>query len=562
MLSSLHVKNLALIQEAEVEFGPGLNILTGETGAGKSILIGSINLALGKKLSREMIREGETSALVELVFDTENPKVEEALKAMAIESMNGQVLIVRKITGGRSISKINGETCTAAQVRQIASILLDIHGQHEHQSLLYPDRQLDILDAYGKEELEPVLARVKEAFRKWKELQNSLKEYELDEDARMREISFLEFEIREITDTQLKEGEDEALEQSYRKMVNSRKILEALSAVRALTGEGGQSAGEQVSRAVREMAQIAGLDGTLQQMQDSLLTVDDLLSDFNREIAGYMDEFSFSEEEYFETEKRLDEINRLKTKYGDSIAAIYRYREELQERLEKMQNFEEQKAKLRREEEQARAILEECSSELSLLRQKYADRLSAGIEEGLRDLNFLHVAFEIRFGRALQYTEHGYDTVEFQISTNPGEPLRNLAKVVSGGELSRIMLAIKTILADRDETETLIFDEIDTGISGRTAQMVSEKMARIGRRHQVLCITHLPQIAAMADRHFEIRKDVENQDTVTRIHVLDEEKSVLELARMLGGAKITDSVIANAKEMKELAQVQKNTRLK
>lgn len=562
MLSSLHVKNLALIQEAEVEFGPGLNILTGETGAGKSILIGSINLALGKKLSREMIREGETSALVELVFDTENPKVEEALKAMEIESMNGQVLIVRKITGGRSISKINGETCTAAQVRQIASILLDIHGQHEHQSLLYPDRQLDILDAYGKEELEPVLARVKEAFRKWKELQNSLKEYELDEDARMREISFLEFEIREITDAQLKEGEDEALEQSYRKMANSRKILEALSAVRALTGEGGQSAGEQVSRAVREMAQIAGLDGTLQQMQDSLLTVDDLLSDFNREIAGYMDEFSFSEEEYFETEKRLDEINRLKTKYGDSIAAIYRYREEKQEKLEKMQNFEAQKAKLRREEEQARAILEECSSELSLLRQKYADRLSAGIEEGLRDLNFLHVAFEIRFGRAPQYTEHGYDTVEFQISTNPGEPLRNLAKVVSGGELSRIMLAIKTILADRDETETLIFDEIDTGISGRTAQMVSEKMARIGRRHQVLCITHLPQIAAMADRHFEIRKDVENQDTVTRIHALDEEQSVLELARMLGGAKITDSVIANAKEMKELAQVQKNTRLK
>lgn len=563
MLSSLHVKNLALIQEAEVEFGPGLNILTGETGAGKSILIGSINLALGKKLSREMIREGADSALVELVFDTENPKVEQALKEMEIESLHGQVLIVRKITGSRSISKINGETCTTAQVRRIASLLLDIHGQHEHQSLLYTDRQLEILDAYGKEEIDPLRARVREAFRQWKELRDSLKEYELDEDARMREISFLEFEIREIDDAQLRDGEDETLEQAYRKMSNARNIVQALAAVRAMTGDGeGQSAGEQIGRAVRELSQIAGMDESLQQMQNSLLTIDDLLNDFNRELAGYMEEFTFSEEEFYETEKRLDEINRLKAKYGDSIPAIRRYQEEKQEKLEKMLHFEEQKEKLQKEEEKARQTLEECSQELSGIRCKYAGRLSKSIEEGLKDLNFLHVIFQIQFGRTAQYTENGFDTIEFRISTNPGEPVKALAKVVSGGELSRIMLAIKTILADRDETESLIFDEIDTGISGRTAQMVSEKMAQIGRRHQVLCITHLPQIAAMADQHFEIRKDVVDQDTVTRIHALDEESSVRELARMLGGAKITDSVLANAEEMKELARVQKNTRLK
>lgn len=563
MLSSLHVKNLALIQEAEVEFGPGLNILTGETGAGKSILIGSINLALGKKLSREMIREGADSALVELVFDTENPKVEQALKEMEIESLHGQVLIVRKITGSRSISKINGETCTTAQVRRIASLLLDIHGQHEHQSLLYTDRQLEILDAYGKEEIDPLRARVREAFRQWKELRDSLKEYELDEDARMREISFLEFEIREIDDAQLRDGEDETLEQAYRKMSNARNIVQALAAVRAMTGDGeGQSAGEQIGRAVRELSQIAGMDESLQQMQSSLLTIDDLLNDFNRELAGYMEEFTFSEEEFYETEKRLDEINRLKAKYGDSIPAIRRYQEEKQEKLEKMLHFEEQKEKLQKEEEKARQTLEECSQELSGIRCKYAGRLSKSIEEGLKDLNFLHVIFQIQFGRTAQYTENGFDTIEFRISTNPGEPVKALAKVVSGGELSRIMLAIKTILADRDETESLIFDEIDTGISGRTAQMVSEKMAQIGRRHQVLCITHLPQIAAMADQHFEIRKDVVDQDTVTRIHALDEESSVRELARMLGGAKITDSVLANAEEMKELARVQKNTRLK
>ena len=563
MLSSLHVKNLALIQEAEVEFGPGLNILTGETGAGKSILIGSINLALGKKLSREMIREGADSALVELVFETENPKVEQALKEMEIESLHGQVLIVRKITGSRSISKINGETCTTAQVRRIASLLLDIHGQHEHQSLLYTDRQLEILDAYGKEEIDPLRVRVREAFRQWKELRDSLKEYELDEDARMREISFLEFEIREIDDAQLRDGEDETLEQAYRKMSNARNIVQALAAVRAMTGDGeGQSAGEQIDRAVRELSQIAGMDESLQQMQSSLLTIDDLLNDFNRELAGYMEEFTFSEEEFYETEKRLDEINRLKAKYGDSIPAIRRYQEEKQEKLEKMLHFEEQKEKLQKEEEKARQTLEECSQELSGIRCKYAGRLSKSIEEGLKDLNFLHVIFQIQFGRTAQYTENGFDTIEFRISTNPGEPVKALAKVVSGGELSRIMLAIKTILADRDETESLIFDEIDTGISGRTAQMVSEKMAQIGRRHQVLCITHLPQIAAMADQHFEIRKDVVDQDTVTRIHALDEESSVRELARMLGGAKITDSVLANAEEMKELARVQKNTRLK
>ena len=563
MLSSLHVTNLALIQEAEVEFGPGLNILTGETGAGKSILIGSINLALGKKLSREMIREGADSALVELVFETENPKVEQALKEMEIESLHGQVLIVRKITGSRSISKINGETCTTAQVRRIASLLLDIHGQHEHQSLLYTDRQLEILDAYGKEEIDPLRARVREAFRQWKELRDSLKEYELDEDARMREISFLEFEIREIDDAQLRDGEDETLEQAYRKMSNARNIVQALAAVRAMTGDGeGQSAGEQIGRAVRELSQIAGMDESLQQMQSSLLTIDDLLNDFNRELAGYMEEFTFSEEEFYETEKRLDEINRLKAKYGDSIPAIRRYQEEKQEKLEKMLHFEEQKEKLQKEEEKARQTLEECSQELSGIRCKYAGCLSKSIEEGLKDLNFLHVIFQIQFGRTAQYTENGFDTIEFRISTNPGEPVKALAKVVSGGELSRIMLAIKTILADRDETESLIFDEIDTGISGRTAQMVSEKMAQIGRRHQVLCITHLPQIAAMADQHFEIRKDVVDQDTVTRIHALDEESSVRELARMLGGAKITDSVLANAEEMKELARVQKNTRLK
>lgn len=563
MLSSLHVKNLALIQEAEVEFGPGLNILTGETGAGKSILIGSINLALGKKFSREMIREESEPALVELVFETSNPRVEETLREMEIESLNGQVFIVRKITGNRSVSKINGETCTAAQVRKVASLLLDIHGQHEHQSLLYPERQLEILDACGKEEIDPLRGKVREAYGKWKKLNNSLREYDMDEESRMREMSFLEFEIHEILQAELKEGEDETLERAYRRMANAKTILQTLGAVRSMTGEDSEDgAGEKIGRATRELSQLAGVDEEIAGLHSSLLTIDDLLSDFGRELAEYMGNFTFSEEEFYQTERRLDELNRLKAKYGDSVEEIRRYCQEKQERLDLLTNFEEQRAKVKREVEQAEVLLYGCCEELSRVRKKYAEQLCRNIQEELKDLNFLHVAFEIRFENTEQYTERGRDSVEFRISTNPGEPVRPLARVVSGGELSRIMLAIKTILADKDETESLIFDEIDTGISGRTAQMVSEKMARIGQKHQVLCITHLPQIAAMADRHFEIRKEVESGDTVTRIRLLNETDSIRELARMLGGAKITESVTANAKEMKELARVQKNTRLK
>lgn len=563
MLSSLHVKNLALIQEAEVEFGPGLNILTGETGAGKSILIGSINLALGKKFSREMIREESEPALVELVFETSNPRVEETLREMEIESLNGQVFIVRKITGNRSVSKINGETCTAAQVRKVASLLLDIHGQHEHQSLLYPERQLEILDACGKEEIDPLRGKVREAYGKWKKLNNSLREYDMDEESRMREMSFLEFEIHEILQAELKEGEDETLERAYRRMANAKTILQTLGAVRSMTGEDSEDgAGEKIGRATRELSQLAGVDEEIAGLHSSLLTIDDLLSDFGRELAEYMGNFTFSEEEFYQTERRLDELNRLKAKYGDSVVEIRRYCQEKQERLDLLTNFEEQRAKVKREVEQAEVLLYGCCEELSRVRKKYAEQLCRNIQAELKDLNFLHVAFEIRFENTEQYTERGRDSVEFRISTNPGEPVRPLARVVSGGELSRIMLAIKTILADKDETESLIFDEIDTGISGRTAQMVSEKMARIGQKHQVLCITHLPQIAAMADRHFEIRKEVESGDTVTRIRLLNETDSILELARMLGGAKITESVTANAKEMKELARVQKNTRLK
>ncbi len=561
MLVHLHVKNLALIEEAEVEFGPGLNILTGETGAGKSILLGSMQLILGGKTSRNMIRENADYALVELLFQVENPKVLKKLEALEITPEEGQILLSRKIMDGRSISKINGETCTVGQMKAAAACLLDIHGQHEHQSLLYRDKQLEILDSYGRERVFPQKVLVEEAYRQYRKNLEELNSLDIDEEQKNREMAFLEFEITEIENAALTSGEDEELERQYKKLSNARKIMEILQTVHTITGyENG--AGDMTGTALREMTKVTQYDEQLESLSQTLNEADSLLNDFHRELSSYLDDLVFDEETFYQVERRLDLINNLKAKYGQEISGILSYRDKQIEKLEKLRKYEEYFQAAKEKVQRAEKKLEEASYELSKIRQEYKEQLEQKVIEGLKDLNFLDVDFAIRFDRRKNYTPHGFDDVEYEISTNPGETRKPLGQIVSGGELSRIMLALKAILADRDEVETLIFDEIDTGISGRTAQKVSEKMAVIGNHHQVLCITHLPQIAAMADTHFEIEKHVKGSETATQIHPLNEEDSVRELARLLGGAEITAAVLENAKEMKELAQVHKNTRLK
>lgn len=563
MLVHLHVRNLALIEDIEVEFGPGLNILTGETGAGKSILLGSMQLILGGRSAKDMIRTGASSALVELLFQVENPRAEASLRELGVETSEGQVLLTRKLMDGRSINKINGETCTVAQMKAAASCLLDIHGQHEHQSLLYQDKQLEILDIYGKEEIFPAKDQVQKSYKEYRDCKRQLDELDIDEEQRNRERAFLEFEINEIESAQLVSGEDEELEKRYRKLNNGRKILETLQGVRDLTGyESGQGAGESVGNAVREISRVTEYDTQLDSMASALQEIDGLLNDFNRELASYVDDLNFDDEAFYETEKRLDTINGLKAKYGRTIEDIQEYCLKQKQKLENLDKYEERFHEAEENLKKSREELETVSHKLSVIRQKYSQMLTDKITEGLKDLNFLDVQFQITFRRRKEYTAGGFDDIEYEISTNPGESLKPLGKIVSGGELSRIMLAIKAILADRDQIETLIFDEIDTGISGRTAQKVSEKMAVIGRCHQVLCITHLPQIAAMADTHFEIEKHQKDNEMITEIHPLEGDDSVRELARLLGGAEITQAVFDNAKEMKELAQVHKNTRLK
>ncbi len=556
MLESLHVKNLALLEEAEVEFGNGLNILSGETGAGKSIIIGSINLALGEKAPKEMLRDQAEYALVELVFRVENEEQVRQLKEMDIFPENGEIIMSRKITATRSVGKINSETVSASCMRNVASLLIDIHGQHEHQSLLHKKKHLEILDEFAGEKLNGK----KEILRKcYQEYQNALEKQQQalqDGEGRARELSFLEYEIKEIRAANPVLGEDEELEAAYRKMANNRKIMEAAGTAHEMTG-GESSATEQIGRALHELQSASEYDPQLEELCGQLEEIDNLLNDFNRELSGYMSDEEFDEETFYETEKRLDTINHLKDKFGGSIEAVLRQAEEKEIRLAQLNDYEQYLEQVQKELRMAEEKLSAISKQVSQIRQKSAKKLTKQVKDALVDLNFLDVNFVMEFADAGKYTANGTDEAEFLISTNPGEPLKPLSKVASGGELSRIMLAIKTILAESDQIETLIFDEIDAGISGRTAQMVAEKMNVIGKKHQVICITHLPQIAAMADSHFLISKNVENKATFSSIDLLHEEESVTELARMLGGVKITDTVLESAKEMKKLAILHK-----
>lgn len=561
MLTHLHVKNLALIREVEIDFTEGLNILTGETGAGKSIVIGSVSLALGGKVSREMVRPGADYGLAELVFLVNREKQKEKLLELGITPEEGQVIISRKISDGRSINKINGETVTLSQLRETASLLIDVHGQHEHQSLLQKKKHLEILDEFAKEELGPVKEKLAGAFQNWKKLKKQLQEAQMDEESRLREISLLEFETDEIGKAELVPGEDEELERRYRRMTNARKLMEAAGSAYALTGyEEESGAGAVIGRAVRELQSAASFDEELSGLASLLSDVDGLLNDFNREMSDYLTSLEFDEKEFSETEERLNLLNYLKSRYGHTLEEILVYQEKQEQRLAALQDYDRYLQDLEAQLKKAEEELQDLCAEASGIRQRYGKMLCEKIKEHLIDLNFLNVEFEMAFEELPEYTAQGKDSAEFLISTNPGEPLRPLMKIASGGELSRIMLAIKTVLADRDEIDTVIFDEIDVGISGRTAQKVSEKMMLIGRTRQVICITHLAQIAAMADSHYRIEKQVEEGETRTQIRRLSEKESIEELARILGGAEITDAVTKNAEEMRALALERKQSR--
>lgn len=563
MLLSVHVKNLALIDEVEMNFENHLNILTGETGAGKSVLMGAVNMALGGRVSRDMIRKGADYALAELFFSVSDERVLETLKAMEIPVEDDSVIISRRMTSGRSVSRINGEIVSAADVRRAGQLLLDIHGQHDHQSLLDKSRHLTILDRFIRESLGDKKERLAKAYQEYMHWKDAFENQAMDNEQRLRQIAFIEFEIKEIENARLIVGEDEQLEADYRKMSHGRQIIEGLSQIHQWTGyDNASSAGEQLGRGLKNFYNLEDFDPELGFLREQLENIESLLNDFNRDLSGYMDTLSFDEQDFRDTEERLNLINRMKAKYGAAIEDILSYQAEKQAELARLKGYDEWlsevKAKLSASEKNVKVLSEEVSG----IRRKYAAVLEKQMEESLKDLNFLQVRFQIKISPLGKYTKNGSDDVEFLVSTNPGEDVKPLGQVASGGELSRIMLGIKSVLAEIDEIPTLIFDEIDTGISGRTAQKVAEKMAYIGKSHQVLCITHLPQIAAMADSHYLIEKTAEGERTQTQIRELSEEEQIREVGRLMGGVEITQTILDSADEMKKMAEQFRKTCLK
>ena len=555
MLQNLYVKNLALIDETEVEFGPGLNILTGETGAGKSLLLGSVNLALGGKYSADMLRSGEKSGLVELTFTVDDERIRRRLEQLDLFPEDGCLTLSRRLMEGRSVSRINGETVSARVLRDAAGLLIDIHGQHENQTLLQRRNHLSLLDLYAKEETSPLRKQMAEKFRIYQELCRKKESSAMDDESRRREAALAEFEVKEIEDAALVPGEDEELEEQYRRMTESRRVTESVAETYQYTGEDARgNASDFLSRAIRSMQEAAEFDGTGSRLYGQLIEIDSLLNDFNRELSEYAKSFEFSDEEFQETETRLNLINHLKAKYGKTISEILAYCGEKRQRLTELEDYDTFMRELDKKTEEALRAVEKTAEELHKVRERAAVTFAGEIQKQMQELNFLDARLEIRLTDAGHYSAGGKDEAEFYFSANPGEPLKPMGNVASGGELSRVMLAVKTVLADEEDTPTLIFDEIDTGISGITAGKVGEKLRLIGRSRQVICITHLPQIAAAADSHFLISKETDGRTVKTDIALLDEEASVQELARMLGGANVTGTILESAGEMKELAK--------
>lgn len=557
MLSRVHVKNLILIEETDFELQEGFNILTGETGAGKSILMGAIELCLGGKVAKDIVREGCDYGLVELVFEIQQEETKEKLQEYGVELDDGILVVSRKIKGGKCVNRVNGETVTVAMLKQIRECLIDIYGQHEHQTLMSEKNHLKLLDHYANSSLETAKGMVSECYKACVEAQKRYDSFDMDEEKRLRELDLIQFELDELEEAALKIGEDEEVEQAYKKCSNAKVIEDALEESYVLLSEEGAS--KSLTKAIRLVASAKGYDEALEPIYDSLMDLDSILSEVTRSIYNYKDELVSDEEELVRLEERLDLINRLKGKYGNSIEKILAFYEQQKEALEQLEAYEANKETAKKALDAAKKKLLTASETLSELRKKAAKPFEASMVEVLQSLNFLDVRFELEFGKLESPSANGIDRVRFMISTNPGEALRPLVSIASGGELSRIMLGLKTIFAHLGGTETLIFDEIDTGISGRTAQMVAEKIAMISRNHQVICISHLPQLAAMADAHFFIEKKTENGQTRTMIRPLDESEMTLEIARMLGGVMITDSVRKNAAEMKALANEKKSS---
>lgn len=555
MLEQLHIKNVALIEESEISFGGGLNILSGETGAGKSMVIDSINFALGERAGRDFIRRGTEQAVVEAFFVSSDASVQNLLKEQGInQEEDNSILIKRVMNGnGKIQNKVNGSIVTVGMLKQLSEALIDIHGQHEHQSLLNPAKHIRLLDKFCGVELEALKAKLEVIYKKYRDIQRSIEKLSGNERERAHKMDLLQFQMEEISQAKLKKGEEAELYERKKILSNSEKVQKLSSHSLHLLNAGEPAAMDQISEAMGYLADLQEIDGAAASIFETVEAAYAQLDDAVRELRRYYDNIESDPEEINQLENRLTVIYSLKKKYGNNIEEILEYYEEIKKEMEFISGSEEALQKLNAEKAVVKKELAILCSEMSKIRKKKALEIQALIAEELRELEMKNASFEIRVDRKNDLNAEGWDKVEFLISANLGEELKPLAKIASGGEMSRVMLALKTVLAGVDTIETFIFDEIDTGVSGRTAQKVAEKMALIGKNHQILCITHLPQIASMADKHFLIEKQAEDNKTTTHVYALESMEAVGEIARLIGGTEITQSTKKAAEEMKGLA---------
>jgi len=557
------IKNFTLIDSEEIEFRKGLNILSGETGAGKSIILGALSIALGGKTAKDMIRDYGSDAYVEAIFSVEDEKKVNMLRDMGIEPCDGEVILSRRISDTRAQAKINGESVPSTKLKTVGELLIDIYGQNEHQSLLKKYKHLEIVDDYAGEELLGIRADTKVAYTDYSNKLKELESARINSKDRDKDLLFLQHEADEIENAALKPGEDDSLEEEYRRIKNGEKIVEALDNAYNMTGDSGSSYSEGdnasglIGKALIEIRRVSSYDDKIEEMSKMLSDADAIVNDFNRTLQDYLADSEFDSEHFHEVEDRLNIINDLKNKYGNSIEIILKTLEEKSEKIKQLEDYDNYLNELEKEVDKLETRYVSLAKRLTSLRRKAADGLTKEVSESLRELNFSNVEFEFPISETGEYTANGRDEGEFMISLNRGEGLKPLRSVASGGELSRISLAIKTAATERDGIDTLIFDEIDAGISGRTAQKVSEKLNKVAASSQVICITHLPQIASMADNHFVVEKQVKNGETVSSIKRLSREDRIDELSRMLGGVSISEKTRENAEELLDSAEALK-----
>ena len=552
MRDRLLVKDLALIEKSVVEFSGGLNVLTGETGAGKSILLGSIQLALGQKANKDLIRHGKEQAIVELDFSLTEEEVRR-IQALEedLELEEERLLIRRKISEKKSDIRVNDLGLTLAKLREITGGLLDLHGQHEHQSLLREGSHLEIIDGFRRKQGGKLLEEVANAYHLLQEKKRALQKFSLQESERTRELDFLDFEIQELADAHLSEGEEAELTKEYSLYENMDRLKSLLLSAKESLEE------MDFHRPIQAVEEAKDFDESLKGLSDSLYDLEAVGEDCLRSLDHYLDHAEVDEEKLFTLGERLEQIRRVMMKHGGTEAKALAALAKKEERRTFLLDYEKDEEKAKKAIVEQEKLLREKAVLLSKERQEDAKVLAKQIQGEMQEMGFLDTKFEFHFQEKKEPTEKGLDEVEAYVSLNPGEPLRPLREVGSGGELSRIMLSIKTVLADTEGVSTLIFDEIDSGISGRTAEKVGEKLQKIAKNHQVILITHLPQIAAKADHHFLIEKTVENGVTHTKIHPLTEKESIEELARLLGGDEISEASLENARELKAKSKAKK-----